>query len=229
MCTVVCRWTPGEPVRILALRDEFVGRDFDDPGMWWPRQPTVVGGRDRSAGGTWCASDFASGVTGLVVNRIERFDGTPSRGILPLAAVAHGESWPEQVDPTTMASFNLVLAGPSGVVTWVWDAAALRRVDLPPGLHMITSRGIDSDDAKTKRFAPLFAETAWPDVLDIVTARDPSDDESALVVRREIEIGTYATVFGQLITSEPGRLEVAYTRTPWIDGAWETRVWPAQM
>lgn len=42
MCTVVVRWSPGEPVLLLALRDELVGRDFDDPGEWWPEHPGVV-------------------------------------------------------------------------------------------------------------------------------------------------------------------------------------------
>ena len=228
MCTVVCRWLPGEPVRLLALRDEFIGRDFDDPDTWWPEQPTAIGGRDRTAGGTWCASDHVSGTTALVVNRIERLEGTPSRGILPLAALAHGENWPDRVDPSTMASFNLVLARPDGVTAWSWDATELRRVELDPGPHMITSRGLDADDAKTQRFAPIFAATSWPAVLDVVTDCEPSDQESALVVRREIEIGTYATVFGQLITSTPGALQISYSRTPWVAGSWTTRDWPAE-
>ena len=30
--------------------------DFDDPAPWWPDLPDVYGGRDRTAGGTWCAT-----------------------------------------------------------------------------------------------------------------------------------------------------------------------------
>ena len=47
MCTVVVRWDPGAAgaLEILALRDELVGRDFDDPGTWWPGKSTVVGMR----------------------------------------------------------------------------------------------------------------------------------------------------------------------------------------
>ena len=223
MCTVVCDWQPGEPLRILALRDEFAGREFDDPGEWWPEQPGVVGGRDRVAGGSWCVSDVASGVTALVVNRIERPVGTPSRGGLPLAGVASGAGWPAQVDHRTMATFNLMVAGPEGVSVWIWDAAELRRVDLAAGLHLVTSRGVDSDDAKTARFAPLFARDPW---LDVVTACEPSSAESALVVRHHLADRTYATVFGQLITAVPGSLQVSYTRTPWIEGTWTDDAWP---
>src|ERR1700710_291859 len=68
MCTVVVRWSEGEPVQVLALRDELVGREFDDPGEWWPGLPGVIGGRDRSAGGTWCAVDVDRGVTALGPN-----------------------------------------------------------------------------------------------------------------------------------------------------------------
>jgi hypothetical protein len=223
VCTVVCRWRADEPLRILALRDEFVAREFDLPGAWWPAQPTVIGGRDRQAGGSWCVSDTATGVTALLVNRIERRDGTPSRGLLPLAAVAAGEGWSCAVDHRAMAAFNLVLAGPSGVVVWVWDAATLQRVDLPPGEHMITSRGVDPTDAKTTRFAPQFAAGRW---LDVVASCEPSSEESALVVRHTIEDRTYATVFGQLVTAAPGQLRIEHSRTPWVDGSWTSQTWP---
>lgn len=223
MCTVVCRYSPGDPVRILALRDEFVERSFDDPGTWWPDQPSVVGGRDRSAGGSWCVSDIDSGATALVVNRIERFEGSPSRGVLPLAAVAHGPAWTDAVDHTGMASFNLMLAGPDGVTVWVWDAVVLRRLDLGVGTHMVTSRGVDSEEAKTQRFAPQFEQEEW---VDVVTACEPSSAEGSLVVRDEHEGRTYATVFGQLITATPGVLRIAHTRTPWKSGTWATGTWP---
>lgn len=223
MCTVVTRWVPDEPVRILAIRDEFVSREFDDPGEWWPDQPGVVGGRDRLAGGTWCAGDVASGVTALVLNRTERHTGTPSRGVLPLAAVAHGAAWPEQVDHTGMASFTLVLAAPSGVTAWTWDARALRQAELVPGTHVFTSRAIDSGDEKAERLLPVFASRDW---IDVVTEQQPTDDRTALIVQHAFETDTYATVFGQLITAAPGQLRVAYSRTPWLAASWTERRWP---
>jgi hypothetical protein len=224
MCTVVARWVPGEPVRVLAIRDEVVSRDFDLPGAWWPGQPGVIGGRDRQAGGSWCVSQVSSGVTALVLNRIERRNGSPSRGVLPLAAVAVGPAWPERVDHCEMAAFNLVLAGPAGLTAWTWDATELRRVDLGPGTHMITSRGVDGDDAKTSTFAPRFAAEPW---LDVVGSCVPTDDPAALVVRHRFETDTYATVFGQLITASPGELHVSYSRTPWLEDTWVEASWPA--
>jgi uncharacterized protein with NRDE domain len=223
VCTVVTRWADGERVRILAIRDEFVSRDFDPPGAWWPDQPSVIGGRDRQAGGSWCVSDVRAGVTALVLNRIERHVGTPSRGVLPLAAVAAGRSWPDGLDHREMASFTLVLAGPAGVTAWTWDAVRLERRDLAAGTHVFTSRGIDAGDEKAGRLAAEFATRPW---LDVVTERPPTDDRTALIVRHTFETDTYATVFGQLITAAPGDLQISHSRTPWLADTWEDERWP---
>lgn len=221
MCTVVCRWQPGEPVRILALRDEFVERDFDEPGAWWADQPSVIGGRDRAAGGSWCVTDVGTATTALVVNRIERFEGTPSRGLLPLAAVAG--DWTAAVDHRAMAAFHLLVAGPDGATLWVWDTSALRRLTLGAGTHLVTSTGVDTGDAKTRRFAPRF--DAADDWTKVVEGEQPSAEDGALVVRHEHLGRVYATVFGQLITASPGDLHIAHSRTPW-SGAWTEQRWP---
>jgi uncharacterized protein with NRDE domain len=210
-------------VRILAIRDEFISRDFDPPGEWWPSAPGVVGGRDQRAGGSWCVTDVASGLTALVLNRRERQTGEPSRGVLPLAAVSAGVDWPERVEHRGMASFNLVLAGPDGVTAWTWDTDRLRRTDLGPGLHVFTSSGVDPDDPKATAYAPRFAAEDW---LDVVGSREPSDEVGALVVRHETETDVYATVFGQLITAAPGDLRIVHSRTPWRRDTWTEQRWP---
>ena len=65
---MVCRWQPAErwPVQILALRDELLSRAFDPPGQWWPEQPAVVGGRDRSSAAhtEWVEAFGATYLTG---------------------------------------------------------------------------------------------------------------------------------------------------------------------
>jgi hypothetical protein len=45
-------------------------------------------------------------------------------------------------------------------------------------------------------------------------------------VRLERDGRTYATVFGQLLRSTPGELELSWSRTPWVAGTWTTRRWP---
>jgi hypothetical protein len=214
MCTVVVRWTAGRPVEILALRDELVGREFDDPDTWWPAQPTVIGGRDRLAGGSWCVTDTVTGVTALVLNRPQKRDGTPSRGELPLLAVAHGAQWPSHSAVAGMASFALVLAGPDALTQWVWDGARLTSASLPAGTHMVTSGG--EEDGKAGRFLADFAAAPVEEWAALVGEQQPQDDPAALVVRHEFDGGVYATVFGQVITAAPGRVRLSWSRTPWV-------------
>ena len=227
MCTVVVRWSPGQPSQILALRDELTTRAFDDPGRWWPEQPDVVGGRDSVAGGTWCASDLRAGVTALVLNRPQkRFaePGAPSRGVLPLLAVARQQDWPGHVEFAGMASFALVLVMPGLMRTWDFDGTDLSVSDAAPGTHIVTSGGIE--DGKADRFLPAFASADDADAWrTLITRAAPSPDLTELVVRRERDGLVYATVFGQLVDSAPGKLQLTYSRTPWIYDAWENTKW----
>lgn len=223
VCTVVVRWAPQQPVRLLALRDELTSRAFDEPAEHWPDQPGVVGGRDRTAGGTWCASDIASGATALVLNRPQKRyaeEGAPSRGVLPLLALRHGAGWPDHLTVRGMASFALVLATPALLRVWVFDGEALSSGDLGQGTHMVTSGG--QEDGKAARFLADFAADGWRDVL---RGQTPQDDPTALVVRHEQDDLVFATVFGQLIESAPGRLHLEHSRKPWTDEGWSVQDW----
>jgi hypothetical protein len=222
MCTVVARWSPGAATQILALRDELTTRDFDEPDFWWPDAPGVVGGRDRRAGGTWCASRVSTGVSALVLNRPQKPDAEPgaaSRGVLPLLGLTHGKDWPEQVALEGMASFMLVLVAPDGLTAWVFDGTELAIDDHGPGTHMFTSGG--AEDGKAERFLESFARTDYPDGWRDLVRHFPADDPAALVVRHEHEGLVFATVFGQLIEARPGELHIEYSRQPWTSD-WQT-------
>ena len=209
-------------MRLLALRDELVGRDFDDPGAWWPEQPAAVGGRDRVAGGTWCASDVASGVTALVLNRPQRrlaLPGAASRGTLPLLAL-QGRT-PDRLDLSLMASFAVVLVGPEGLRLWEFDGSELTSRALGEGTWMVTSGG--AEDAREAQHLASFRASgpdAWPGALE-----PPADDPAALVVRHELDDKVFATVFGQAIRQVPGSLEVSWSRMPWQRDGWDSRRW----
>ena len=224
MCTVVVHRTEGRPVRILALRDELTSRGFDDPGQWWPAFPDVVGGRDAVAGGTWCATRLGTGATALVLNRPQQPEATPgaaSRGVLPLLGVTHGAQWVEHVEPDGMASFLLVLATPERLVTWDFDGTALREEEHGRGTVMVTSGG--PEDLKAERHLSRFAAAGDRDGwLQLVRSAPPADDPGALVVRHERDGKVFATVFGQLIEAEPGRLRLEYSRRPWTAAPWTT-------
>jgi hypothetical protein len=230
VCSVVVRWSRGRPVRILALRDELVGREFDDPAAWWPDFPGVVGGRDRVAGGTWCAIRIDTGTTALVVNRPQKRTadpGAPSRGVLPLLGAMHGADWLSHVDLPGMASFALVLATGERLTAWDFDGDDVTALELPEGTSMITSGG--AEDLRAERHLRSFTEAAFPEGWrELVRAQPPSDDPGALTVRHQDEGRVFATVFGQLAFAEPGRLHLEYSREPWTTGAWTSFDAPGQ-
>ncbi len=228
MCTVVVSWAPSHPLLVLALRDELVGRDFDDPGRWWPDQPSVVGGRDRQAGGTWCATDVAAGETSLVLNRPQlpvAAPGAASRGVLPLAALRHGAGWPDQVRAEGMAGFALVLATADALTLWEHDAAGLSVTALPPGTHLITSRG--AEDGKADRHLAAFAaEPAAVRWRALVTGSTVADDPTSLLVRHRLDDGrTFATVFGQVFEVGAGHLPLSWSREPAAAASWVEQEW----
>ena len=222
MCTVVFQREPRARSRILAVRDEFISRKFDDPGAWWPTQAGVVGGRDALSGGTWCVTDVPTGRTAVVLNRVGRQTGQPSRGLLPLAALTGGRSWAEHLDHRQMAGFTLILDTPEGATAWSWDTNKFSRLDLSDGIHLVTAAGVDEVDAKSLHYRPRFAsELDWSSV---VRAERYKDDLDALVVRHQMRSETYATVFVQSISALPGELVIEHTRHPqeprWTRDEW---------
>ncbi len=223
MCTVVVRRSAERPAEILAVRDEITSREFDSPGRWWPDLPALVGGRDRVAGGTWCATDVTTGVTALVLNRYHErpaAPGAPSRGVLPLLAAVHGSDWTGHVRLQGMAGFLLVLVEPGRLTSWEHDGERLARTGHAEGTTVFTSGG--PEDSKGEFWRGPFAAAGFPDGwLDLVAGQRPAEDPAALLVRRERDGRTYGTVFAETIDARPGRLRLAYSRLPWTT-PWET-------
>lgn len=187
----------------------------------------MVGGRDRVAGGTWCANHVGSGATAMVLNRPQKRiadAGAPSRGILPLLAATHEQEWTSYVDLAGMASFALVLTTPERLTTWVYDGAELTSVERDAGTHMVTSGG--EEDGKAERFLADFTAADFPTGWRaVVESHAPSDDVASLVVRHAMGSLVYATVFGQLIEARPGHLRLEHSRTPWLPGSWVSGSW----
>lgn len=236
---MVCRWQPDEPyaVQLLALRDELRSRTFDPPAAWFG-QPSVIGGRDRSAGGTWCASNVSSGVTAVVLNRPERRvaePGAPSRGVLPLLALRHGARWPTELTGLHgMAGFNLVLVSGTSLRWWSFDGSKLVDAELEPGTYRFTPQGLaDPDDrfvggeARTEHLMAGTVADVWPDWLSVVDKVASSPDRTELIVRKPFGDDSYETVFGQFILTRPGFLRLDYLDNPadGTDRPWTSKHW----
>ena len=173
MCTVILLHRPGHafPVLIAANRDERLDRAWDPPAAWWPDQPLVVGGRDRTAGGTWMAAS-RTGLVAAVLNRPGSLGPAPgrrSRGELPLLALAAGSAAAAAAAIAALPAaewrpFNMVLADAAGAWflrgTGEGSPAAL---PLGPGFHMVTAHDPnDLSSPRTARHLPRFRAAPEP-------------------------------------------------------------------
>lgn len=192
MCTVVIDVprNAGEPVRLLAVRDEDRDRPWRSLGPWWPAHEGVVGVRDDRAGGAWLAVDPGAGRLAVLLNREDLSDRgddeVVSRGSIPLEAVGRGIP-----DHPATRGFNLVEVDADGAHLLEWDGLSARRTRLAPGTHMIAHHA--ADDSGTPRIArwlePLRAAgiaegpewwMPWLDVVERATV-----DPSASILRRD--------------------------------------------
>jgi hypothetical protein len=159
---------------VMANRDERLDRMADAPGAWWAEQPDVVGGRDRTGGGTWLAVR-RDGMMAAVLNRADSLGpaaGYGSRGALPLLALRH--PCPAAAAKAIAGgggryrAFNLVVADRGGAWFVRGGADGAREaVELSAGLHMITAR--DPDDVgspRTARHLPRLRAVAAPEPPD---------------------------------------------------------------
>jgi hypothetical protein len=208
MCTVIVRVpsTPGEPTRLVAVRDEDPNRPWHPVGPWWPDTfPGVVGVHDVRAGGAWLAADPRRGRLAVLLNRHDDGalpdDAVVSRGTLPLASVA-GES-PDAAPRTR--GFNLLEIGADGSRVVSWDGSERRVTRLEPGTHMIAHD--DLDDPRTARITRWLPEVAsaatvngteapghwwdeWIAVIDRSAALDATDDRAIIRDHRHLGIPT---------------------------------------
>jgi hypothetical protein len=177
MCTVILSRQPGAPWPLLlaANRDERLDRPWDPPGPHWPSQPDVLGGRDRTGGGSWMAVNGA-GVVVTVLNRpgsLGPAEGKRSRGELPLLALmepsaAAAAAALARLDAGAWRPFNAVVAD----AETAWFVAGLGEghataTALPPGLHMVTAHPPnDLGSLRTARHLPRFAAAPRPEPPD---------------------------------------------------------------
>lgn len=190
MCTVVIRVpdpTSGDPVRILAIRDEDPTRPWRPLGRWWPEHPEVTGIQDVLAGGAWLAA--TSGRLAVLLNRAGGNTVAPvaSRGALVLGAVT-GAPLPT---PLTTLGFNLVEASATGVSVTSWEEGTPRITSLAPGTHMLAHD--DVDDVTTARVvawrdsfaaAATHADPWWDGWLRVLArSADVSPTDDAAIIR----------------------------------------------
>lgn len=221
MCSVITLHRPGHPCPLLlaANRDEMLDRAWDAPGTYWPDQPDVVAGRDRSAGGTWLGVNRA-GVIAAVLNRpgsLGPAAGKRSRGELPLLALQEGSAAAAAraiaaLDAGLWRSFNLVLADRQGAV-FVRGLGRGRPeiVSMAPGLHMVTAHDPDDlDSPRVARHLPRLRAAVTPDVDNwaswrAILADGRGGPAEQINVRPRAGFGTVCTSLVALPAAGPAR------------------------
>jgi hypothetical protein len=195
---------------LAANRDEMLERAWDPPAAYWPEQPDIIAGRDRSGGGTWMGVN-GHGVAAAVLNRPGSLGpaiGKRSRGELPLLALkcaTAGEAAQAIAasDASAWRSYNLVLADRFGAIFVRGLGQGRPEVQsLSPGLHMVTAH--DPDDPDSPRVTRHFErfQTARPpepgnrgDWKAILADRAGAPGEQINVVPR----GGFGTVCSSLL------------------------------
>ncbi len=209
MCTILLRWDPAADVAVTvaANRDEFRDRLADDPGEI---APGVFAGRDRTAGGTWLAVS-RHGVAALTnVRTGPRDPHAPSRGALPLAALAG--TLPAELTPYN--GFNLLVVDGGGARVVMHEGAGTDTsvVPLAPGVHVLDNELFGRPSPRIARASALLGSamadpsrpTATP---DFAVLRDHGANvESGLCHHGEV----YGTVSATLIALDRALRIVRY-------------------
>jgi hypothetical protein len=175
VCTVILLHRPGHawPVLIAANRDERLDRAWDPPAAWWAGYPDLIGGRDRSAGGTWMALNRA-GTLAAVLNRPGSLGPAPgkrSRGELPLLALAGSADAAGAAQRIAALPagdwrpFNMVIADRrGGIFLRGTGAGRPEAIPLDAGVSMVTAHDPnDSASPRTRRHLPRFQAASPPD------------------------------------------------------------------
>lgn len=239
MCTVLLRLRPGGscPVLLAAVRDEFVDRAWDWPDRHWDGPwAGFVGGRDRTAGGTWLAVDpdgrrAAALLNGPTLGAPE-VGVRPTRGTLALQALADGGP---PADVRGYDRFHLLLATRSGAELWSWDGAELDHQKLTEGDHIIVNLGLDADDDPlVPHFLPLLealpdpllipgtspaeAWEPWTDLLE-GDGLEPTDPR-ALIVGVEHQGRSYGSTSAALVAVADDQVRYDLTADPTDPARW---------
>jgi hypothetical protein len=251
MCTAVVSFEPDSifPVLLVGVRDEFASRPWEPPAGHWTDRPSLIGGRDLLAGGTWLAVDPDVPRAACILNGhgpLAPEGIRASRGELPLRLVAEGglgDFEPKRYDP-----FHLLGAEPDAVRMWSWDGEELTEQNLTSGLHIIvnsglegrggrhTGPGMDEMAARVAYFRPLLATArrpepgagptvpAWGEWLPLIDGDGlDRDDPRALVVRRDLGEGRiWGTGSISLVALTRDGLRYDFSGVPGDPRAWRT-------
>lgn len=200
MCLILLAWKQRDdlPLVVAANRDE----DFARPTAaadFWKDEPTILAGRDLSAGGTWLGTSRDGRFAAITNyrNPSDRRTDAPSRGALVANFLRDTCSPPEYLKSlqSTAQNYNgfSLLVGDRDQL-WCYSNRGLDPQPLPPGVHGLSNhllntpwpkvrRGVSALDSLVRRAA---APEDYFDLLDdTTTANDAELPDTGVGVERE--------------------------------------------
>lgn len=182
MCLISFAWQPGTPtpLRLMGNRDEFYARPTAPLGEWQDN-PTLVGGRDLEAGGSWLAAKRGGVVAALTNVRDPQLSvppGAPSRGELVTNALLCDdiEGWLTALnegEALRYAGFNLLVATPQRLWHLHRGRDRLTLSEVAPGVHGLSNADLNSPwpkllhvrNALEQGLLQLGASKTWPSAV----------------------------------------------------------------
>lgn len=158
MCllAVATRVRPESPLIVAANRDEWLDREADAMVVLEQREPRILGGRDRTAGGTWLAVNQHGVVAGLTNKpTLNKDPSKRSRGELPLLlarqrnAAAAAEAFASRVEVTEFNPCWLLVGDQESL--FYLDATGTTPLEpclLGPGVHILENRALRAPSPK---------------------------------------------------------------------------------
>ena len=176
MCLILVAWRahPDYPLVLAANRDEFHARPSAS-AAWWPEQPSLLAGRDLSAGGTWLGVTADGRFAALTNYRdpARALPAAPSRGGLVPATLARALPVAQRLRQLRGTAqlyngFNLIFS----------DGAQLACFESVPGRHQLLRAGVYG-------LSNHLLDTPWPKVSNAKSALAAAllqlPDEAALL------------------------------------------------
>lgn len=205
------------PIVLAANRDEYLDRSARGPEVL-QHHPTMWGGRDLRAGGTWLGINEYGLVVGLTNRRLPAAQSPAptrrSRGLLCLevlqyhtaaAAAAHLEGESDgRYNP-----FNLLVMDHNEALWIAYDDGA-RTQPLPSGLHILANGDInDFETVRIRRARQLLEGSASTDLAAMLpllerVCRDHEEgvpDRETICMHRQHE--SYGTVSSTILALSP--------------------------
>lgn len=164
MCLILLaiNHSPEAPLVLAANRDEFYNRPASSMDFW-PEKPSILGGKDLKAGGTWFAINtsgrFAAITNYRDISRIKT--NAPSRGEIILRCLDYSGSIPDCLSilkkkASQYNGFNLLM-GEKDQVYW-YSNQAEDIIKLPPGIHGLSNHYLNTPWPKVEKGKKALAK-----------------------------------------------------------------------